>query len=117
MCTNGFQRPQVDASERAPHGEADHPFQPGPCRTDRRRHEAVPQVAPGCRRPYYNPEYITINDDQALRTLPLAATVTVTVIDLDSGTNAAHPIRLADLPAHLNTSGYHEQGDRHSRTT
>lgn len=59
--------------------------------------------------PYYSPGYIVVDDGPALRTLPLAATVSVKVIDLDSGNNATHAIRLADLPAHLRTSGYHEQ--------
>lgn len=62
--------------------------------------------------PYYSPAYIIVNDSTKLRTLPLAATATVAVIDLDSGDNATHPIRLGDLPAHLKTSGYHEQDGR-----
>jgi hypothetical protein len=59
--------------------------------------------------PYYSPAYIVINDNSKLRTIPLASTATVKVINLDSGNNATHSISLADLPAHLKTSGYHEQ--------
>jgi hypothetical protein len=60
--------------------------------------------------PYYSPAYVVVNDDPLLRTMPFAAKVTVRVAKTDGG--SPQTIKLADLPAHLRTDGFHEQDGR-----
>jgi hypothetical protein len=56
-------------------------------------------------------DYFIANDNQRLRTLPLADAVEVTVVDTTTGGVTSAPIRLADLPAHL-AQQKPEAGDR-----
>jgi hypothetical protein len=60
--------------------------------------------------PYYSPAYVVVNDDPKLRTMPFAAQVTVRVAKTDGG--SPQTIKLADLPTHLKTDGFHEQDGR-----
>jgi hypothetical protein len=60
--------------------------------------------------PYYSPAYVVVNDNPKVRTMPFAAKVTVRVAKTDGG--SLQTIKLADLPAHLKTDGFHEQDGR-----
>jgi ABC-type phosphate transport system substrate-binding protein len=60
--------------------------------------------------PYYSPAYVVVNNDPKLRTMPFAAKVTVRVAKTDGG--SPQTIKLADLPAHLKTDGFHEHDGR-----
>ena len=47
--------------------------------------------------------YLIVNDNKRLRTLPMSAQVAVKVVDLNaSDPSIPKPLKLADLPAHLN---------------